>query len=126
MAYGTVSCTPVDLPQPSEADISWLLTEAKRYMNAEISLERKHVLSAWCGIRPLAKDPSSVSSSSEVGSTAAVSRDHVISHNRETGTVFAAGGKWTTYREMWGLLCILMFMMYSFGFDLERKMPLIR
>lgn len=31
---------------------------------------------------------------------AAVSRDHVISHNPESDIVFIAGGKWTTYREM--------------------------
>ena len=32
--------------------------------------------------------------------TASASRDHVIFHNTESGIVFAAGGKWTTYREM--------------------------
>ena len=92
----------MDQPQPAEEDIKWLLNEAQRYINPEICLERKHVLSAWCGIRPLAQDPNSGDGSSSSGAvnTAAVSRDHVISHNIDTGTVFAAGGKWTTYREM--------------------------
>lgn len=92
-------CKPVNLPQPSETDIMWLLNEAKRYLHSDISLERKHVLSAWCGIRPLAMDPHAESAGSDAN-TASASRDHVISHNKNTGTVFAAGGKWTTYREM--------------------------
>ena len=29
-----------------------------------------------------------------------MSRDHVISHNPDTGITFVTGGKWTTYREM--------------------------
>ena len=29
-----------------------------------------------------------------------MSRDHVISVNPATKTLFVAGGKWTTYREM--------------------------
>ena len=94
-------CTPVDLPQPAESDIQWLLQEATRYLNPEISLERKHVLSAWCGIRPLASDPHSSAAVAESTNTSSLSRDHVISYNKDTGTVFAAGGKWTTYREMY-------------------------
>lgn len=96
----TCSCKPVDHPQPSEVDIQWLIKEAKKYLNPEISLERKHVMSAWCGIRPLAQDPNSAKGG-DSANTAAASRDHIISHNKETGTVFAAGGKWTTYREMY-------------------------
>ena len=51
------------------------------------------MLSAWSGVRPLANDP-------HAGSTAEASRDHVISLNPESGVIFVAGGKWTTYREM--------------------------
>jgi glycerol-3-phosphate dehydrogenase len=51
------------------------------------------VLSAWSGIRPLARDPHATS-------TATASRDHVISHNPASGIVFISGGKWTTFREM--------------------------
>ena len=51
------------------------------------------VLSAWQGFRPLASDPNAPPG-------APVSRDHVISHNPDTGITFITGGKWTTYREM--------------------------
>ena len=54
------------------------------------------VLSAWAGIRPLAVDPAHL----REGTTAQASRDHVVSYNDESGVVFIAGGKWTTYREM--------------------------
>ena len=62
-------------------------------MSPELSLRREDVLSAWSGIRPLAIDP-------HASSTAAASRDHIISVNPKTKTIFIAGGKWTTYREM--------------------------
>jgi glycerol-3-phosphate dehydrogenase len=32
--------------------------------------------------------------------TSGASRDHTISHHKETGITFISGGKWTTYREM--------------------------
>ena len=51
------------------------------------------MLSAWRGWRPLAADP-------HAPPGAPVSRDHVISENPETGVIFIAGGKWTTWREM--------------------------
>jgi len=51
------------------------------------------VLSAWRGWRPLASDPN-------LPPGAPVSRDHIISHNPDTGVLFCAGGKWTTWREM--------------------------
>lgn len=54
---------------------------------------RSDVLSAWRGWRPLAADP-------HAPPGAPVSRDHVISENPETGVIFIAGGKWTTWREM--------------------------
>lgn len=89
-------CNPLDnRPEPSEEDIQWLLNEAGKFLSPELKIERKSVLSAWSGIRPLATDPNAAA-----GSTASMSRDHVVSHNKETGVVFVAGGKWTTYREM--------------------------
>ena len=54
------------------------------------------MLSAWKGIRPLARDEIANSDSK----TASASRDHVVSHDPETDVVFVSGGKWTTYREM--------------------------
>lgn len=50
-------------------------------------------MSAWRGWRPLAADP-------HAPPGAPMSRDHVISENPETGVIFIAGGKWTTWREM--------------------------
>ena len=80
-------------PVPAEEQIQWLLKECGKYLHSELKVRREDVLSAWSGIRPLAVDP-------YAKSTAAVSRDHVISHNPQTGVTFISGGKWTTYREM--------------------------
>jgi glycerol-3-phosphate dehydrogenase len=80
-------------PEPEESEIKWLLNEASKFLSPELSIRREDVLSAWSGIRPLAMDP-------HASSTAAASRDHIISVNPKTGTIFIAGGKWTTYREM--------------------------
>lgn len=96
---------PSDRPRPVESEIQWLLQEATKYISPDLKLRRKDVLSAWCGIRPLATDPHEHEHGNENpkngnSNTAAASRDHVISHNPKTGMVFVAGGKWTTYREM--------------------------
>jgi len=80
-------------PEPEESEIKWLLNEASKFLSPELRIRREDVLSAWSGIRPLAMDP-------HASSTAAASRDHIISVNPKTGTIFIAGGKWTTYREM--------------------------
>lgn len=85
---------PTMRPRPSEEEIQWLLAEASKYLSKELQMRRQDVLSAWSGIRPLAVDPNVKSG------TASVSRDHIVSHNPQTGVVFIAGGKWTTYREM--------------------------
>jgi len=62
-------------------------------LDPDLRVRRSDVLSAWRGWRPLAVDPHA-----EEGAPA--SRDHVISENPETGVIFIAGGKWTTWREM--------------------------
>ncbi len=79
------------LPSPPEQEIQWLLNEGSKYLNVE--LRRSDVLSAWRGWRPLAADP-------HAAPDAPASRDHVISENPRSGTLFVAGGKWTTWREM--------------------------
>lgn len=86
-------------PEPSENEIQWLLHELSKYLSPDLKVQRKHVLSAWSGIRPLAIDPHNLGGG-EGGNTAAASRDHIVSHNPDSGVVFVAGGKWTTYREM--------------------------
>jgi glycerol-3-phosphate dehydrogenase len=54
---------------------------------------------AWTGIRPLARDFSAAGASSGNGSTASISRDHVVELTAPR-VVSIAGGKWTTYRKM--------------------------
>ena len=83
-------------PEPDESEIRWVLQEASKYLSPELNVRRQDVLSAWSGVRPLVLDPNT----SPDAKTASASRDHTIFHNPETGVVFAAGGKWTTYREM--------------------------
>lgn len=56
-----------------------------------IQVRKSDVLSAWSGIRPLAKDP-------EAGNTENTLRDHIVLI--ENGLVTISGGKWTTYRKM--------------------------
>jgi glycerol-3-phosphate dehydrogenase len=81
------------LQNPPEDEIEWLLKESKKYLTPDLEVRRSDVLSAWRGWRPLAVDP-------HAPPGAPVSRDHVISENPETGVLFIAGGKWTTWREM--------------------------
>jgi len=76
---------------PPEDDVEWLVKESRKYL--KIKAKRSDVLSAWRGWRPLAADP-------HAPEGGAISRDHIISENPETGVIFVAGGKWTTWREM--------------------------
>jgi len=80
-------------PRPPEDEIEWLLEECGKYLTPDMKLRRSDVLSSWRGWRPLAADP-------HAPPGAPVSRDHVISENPDTGVIFIAGGKWTTWREM--------------------------
>lgn len=80
-------------PEPTETEIKWILNEASKYLNPELVCRRSDVLSAWCGVRPLAEDPSASSSSD-------ASRDHVLHFDEESKVTWISGGKWTTYREM--------------------------
>jgi len=80
-------------PVPPEEEIDWIIKEASKYLSKGLRVRRSDVLSAWSGVRPLVNDPNA-------GATSAVSRDHTISVDPNSETVFVAGGKWTTYREM--------------------------
>ncbi len=80
-------------PRAPEDDIEWLLKESSKYLTPDLEFRRSDVLSAWRGWRPLAADP-------HAAPDAPASRDHVISENPDTGIIFIAGGKWTTWREM--------------------------
>ena len=78
------------LPRPTLEEVDFILGESSRYLNRRV--RRQDVRAAWCGIRPLVRDPSA-------NDTKSISREHVIEVN-PGGMVTCAGGKWTTYRQM--------------------------
>ncbi|NNM34976.1 MAG: glycerol-3-phosphate dehydrogenase/oxidase [Gemmatimonadetes bacterium] len=81
---------PTRSPAPSADEVDYLIDHAARYLYRPPA--RSDVLSAWSGLRALARSGSG-------GSTAELSRDHAISVSR-AGLVTVVGGKWTTYRKM--------------------------
>lgn len=85
-------CDVTRSPQPTEDDIQFILKEIKHYLNKDVDVRRGDVLSAWCGIRPLVKDPNK-------GDTKSLARNHIV-HVSDSKLVTIAGGKWTTYRAM--------------------------
>ena len=76
----------------SEADIHWLLDEARRYLSPHIKVRRGDVFSAWIGRRPLVRDPNAEK-------TEGLVCNHMMNIS-ESGLLTIAGGKWTTYRAM--------------------------
>ncbi|MBB5040242.1 FAD-dependent oxidoreductase [Prosthecobacter dejongeii] len=76
-------------PRALEAEIEFIFTQITRYLTRDPT--RADVLSVYAGLRPLIK--------SDASSTAALSRDHLISIS-DSGLITLAGGKWTTYRKM--------------------------
>lgn len=81
---------PVADPQPTDAEIAFLLETIGRY--SHVTIDAAQIGAAFAGLRPLvARHPSS--------STARVSREHFVDVAR-SGLVTIAGGKWTTYRKM--------------------------
>lgn len=86
--------TPMDHaplePVPMDQEIEFMLATASLYLDKKPT--RADILSAFAGIRPLAK-------AGDGKNTAALSRDHTI-HIDQSGLLSIAGGKWTTYRNM--------------------------
>lgn len=76
-------------PRPLDEEIDFIFTQVSRYLTRDPA--PADVLSVFAGLRPLIK--------AEAGSTAALSRDHLISIS-DSGLITIAGGKWTTYRRM--------------------------
>lgn len=76
-------------PRALPEEIDFVFSQITRYLARDP--ERADVLSVFAGLRPLIK--------AEAGSTAALSRDHLISI-ADSGLITLAGGKWTTYRRM--------------------------
>lgn len=85
-------CEVTHHPSPTEADIQFILSEVKHYLNPDINVRRGDVMSAWSGIRPLVLDPSKPN-------TESIARNHIV-FTSPSGLVTIAGGKWTTYRVM--------------------------
>ncbi|KAF0689660.1 Aste57867_18897 [Aphanomyces stellatus] len=79
------------LPSPTKEEIQFILNESNRYLNKTVTED--DIRSSWSGIRPLVKDPR------HPGSTAQISREHVLEVS-SSKMVTIAGGKWTTYRRM--------------------------
>lgn len=78
--------------KPTDADIDFILRNAKNYISNPALLTRKSILSAWCGIRPLVKDVGSEN-------TEAIMRSHMVRVDNHK-LLSVSGGKWTTYRKM--------------------------
>lgn len=82
-------------PTATEADIHDILKELQHYI--KFPVKREDVLSAWAGIRPLVRDPRTLSS--DDSSTQGLVRSHFL-FTSDSNLVTISGGKWTTYREM--------------------------
>ncbi|KAL6950791.1 hypothetical protein ACO0QE_000072 [Hanseniaspora vineae] len=91
-------------PTATEVDIQDILKELQHYI--KFPVRREDVLSAWCGVRPLAKDPrvSNVTDPGTSGSSAKAKTEGLVrSHflfTSDTGLITIAAGKWTTAYSM--------------------------
>jgi glycerol-3-phosphate dehydrogenase len=85
--------TPWDLgktnPSATSADVQYLLDHVNKVL--EVPIVHEDILGVYAGLRPLVKGTE--------GSTARLSREHVVDVPRD-GIAVIAGGKLTTYRVM--------------------------
>jgi len=85
--------TPWDLgktnPSATSADVQYLLDHVNKVL--EVPIVHEDILGVYAGLRPLVKG--------KAGSTAQLSREHVVDVPHE-GIAVIAGGKLTTYRVM--------------------------
>jgi glycerol-3-phosphate dehydrogenase len=85
--------TPIKDPLPEpialKEEIDFILKHIGRYLSKDPQLS--DVKSIFAGLRPLVKG--------KTKTTAALSRDHLVSIGR-SGLISITGGKWTTYRKM--------------------------
>ncbi|WP_102126350.1 glycerol-3-phosphate dehydrogenase/oxidase [Deinococcus planocerae] len=80
-------------PRPQEEEVEFILSTAARYLDPAPT--RADVRSVYVGLRPLVRGEKT----DGAGSTAALSRDHLIRVS-DSGLLTLTGGKWTTYRHM--------------------------
>ncbi|MFT4022969.1 MAG: glycerol-3-phosphate dehydrogenase/oxidase [Flavihumibacter sp.] len=76
-------------PKPTGEEIDFILENIGKYLARDP--RRSDILSVFSGLRPLVRG--------NAGSTAALSRDHLI-EVAPSGLISITGGKWTTYRKM--------------------------
>jgi glycerol-3-phosphate dehydrogenase len=79
---------PPDVPEPSEAEVDFLLETTSAQL--AVPLTRADVVGSFAGLRPLLRAE---------GATADLSRRHAVLTSR-SGVVTVVGGKLTTYRRM--------------------------
>jgi glycerol-3-phosphate dehydrogenase len=93
LLIGTTDVPREDMPedpQPSAAEIDFILQTAAGYLQQPI--RRADVRRSFAGLRPLY-------SPQHLANSASISREHAVL--REAGGLFTiVGGKWTTYRKM--------------------------
>lgn len=80
-------------PRPLDEEIDFILDTAGQYL--EKKPERKDVLCAYAGLRPLAAPKEGADGSK----TKEISRSHKL-FSSDSGLITITGGKWTTYRQM--------------------------
>lgn len=85
-----------DEPQPSPAEIDYVLQTAAPYLKR--APQRADIRAAFAGLRPLLRDLDSTSAAA-AENTASLSREHQVREAPE-GVISVVGGKWTTYRAM--------------------------
>ena len=78
-------------PRALDHEIDFILSTANRYLSRPAL--RSDIKSVFAGIRPLVK-------AGNGAATAALSRDHTILIDPDSGMLTVVGGKWTTYRKM--------------------------
>ena len=81
---------PAERPSPTDREVQEILDAVNGTL--AVDLQRKDVVGAYTGLRPLVGTPGS-------GSTVAVSREHKVRHE-DDGLTHVSGGKYTTYRVM--------------------------
>ena len=97
--YTVIGTTDTPVPEASlepralPEEIEFILRTAGQYLDPAPT--RADVLSVYVGLRPLVK----AEKTDGAGSTAQLSRDHVIRIS-ESNLLTLTGGKWTTYRRM--------------------------
>ena len=87
-----ISVENPDTADWDEAEVDYMLA-AVRDIFSGIAIGREHVVFAYCGVRPLPAENSSI--------TANISRGHTIHiAEREVPIISLIGGKWTTFRAL--------------------------